>query len=252
MSDFQCANVQYWLQQAFTAQQPALPDPDICAHIADCRLCRGTLAILMADALGLRIAPPRIRCTECQLDLATFIDHETALGQPSAIRHFPQVWWHLWTCAECAETYTGTHALLRMADDDRMLPLPGTQPHAHRPAYARLPHTFLYRALSDTPIVLGARRGAGGPPMVLVVDEALGAHMLTLSVQRQDDDMCCLIAELAPPPAGTLVARLGRQQFSAQLDAHGRARLPDVPFELLLGATGPDLELELTSAPANG
>src|SRR5919108_4268137 len=113
MDDLVCADVRRWLQQTILLNDLTPPAPALCAHIAACPLCQGALAVLAMEALDLPVAPRDIVCQQAEEELAAFIEQEAEEGSVAAIRTYPHVWWHLWTCDVCAETYRITRALLK-------------------------------------------------------------------------------------------------------------------------------------------
>ncbi|NTW02401.1 MAG: hypothetical protein HGA19_14170, partial [Oscillochloris sp.] len=87
-------------------------DTEAVAHIQGCARCRHALHLL-SESLGLppAITIPAYTCVTCQSQLASYIDRE--LSDPiAAAQAFPGIWWHLWSCPDCAEVYRMTHMLL--------------------------------------------------------------------------------------------------------------------------------------------
>jgi hypothetical protein len=107
-----CADVRRWLRQAVLSNDRTLPDPQISMHIAACPHCRGALALLAVEALGLTAALQNITCQRAEEQLPALIEQEAAEGNAAAIRTYPLIWWHIWTCDVCTETYMLTRSLL--------------------------------------------------------------------------------------------------------------------------------------------
>jgi hypothetical protein len=98
---------------------------DLLGHISSCERCRAAL-LSLAQTLGLSPSPafPGLDCAACQSDLAAYIEAERASPAAAALR-FPALWWHLWACPVCAETYRLTQLLMDEAARDNLPPLPG-------------------------------------------------------------------------------------------------------------------------------
>ena len=90
--------------------EPALgvPNVTLLQHLNTCRSCRAILLLLMAETQPDGVPPAS--CAECLADLAAFID--VVRANPSAASEYPAVWWHLWLCPRCSETYQLTLELL--------------------------------------------------------------------------------------------------------------------------------------------
>ncbi len=232
MSEIRCSDVLVWLRSAAQASNLLAP-PMVRAHIAGCHTCQ-TALLLLARELATPTLPAPIACRQCREDLPAYLEHE----QPTeAIRAYPEVWWHLATCADCAETARLAGTLLEAEQTGALPPLRLAQ----RQILVRLPHQFLTRAL---PAARALRGGESGP-QVLSKRATPTGHAFTLSVERQPNQSWSLRVEFRPPLAGWLVLTLGTAEFRTQLDQQGCALLSDLPAELLDSAGGPDLVLEL-------
>ena len=95
-------------------------------HINGCESCLEALRLL-SESFSLPPAAhsPNNTCPACLSSLAAYIELEQRdpLG---AARTFPSVWWHLWSCPACAETYHLTYDLLAASREGAIPPLPGT------------------------------------------------------------------------------------------------------------------------------
>lgn len=94
------------------------------AHLERCETCRGAM-LLLSEALGLAPSPafPTCDCATCRSGLAAYIDrerHDPAAAAAAA----PAIWWHLWACRDCAETYRLTYLMLDAANLGELPPLP--------------------------------------------------------------------------------------------------------------------------------
>lgn len=119
-----CAHATATVERALS--QSLLPDPNNATilHISACPRCRGALALLISE-LDPALRPPLLDtpCERSLPDLPAFVDAER--GSPvTAASRYPHVWWHLYTCAACAEVYELTHTLLAADRRDDLPPLP--------------------------------------------------------------------------------------------------------------------------------
>ena len=235
MSEIRCADAQAWLRSTAQADN-LLAAPLIRAHIAGCHTCQAALLVL-ARELATPRPPAPIACWQCREDLPAYLEYD----QPTeAIRAYPEVWWHLATCAGCAETARLAGALLEAEQAGALSPLRRAL-LVRRQVLVRLPHQFLRRALPQA----RPMRGGETSPQVLSKRTTPAGHAFTLSVERQPDQSWSLRVEFRPALAGWLVLTLGTAEFRAPLDQQGCALLSDLPAELLDSAGGPDLLLEL-------
>ena len=253
MESQRCVIARRALRQAIQTDRPSAFDPQVAAHIAGCESCRGALLLVMTELLGRPAAPPPIDCAQCLADLPAYIEHEDAAVPGEAARAFPHVWWHLWTCAECAETYDITRTLV-LAEQRGEISLrsalrPASKAQPRMLALLRLTRQFLNQAL---PPPLAVARGDADGPMVLSEGEAGAGHAFKLRVQAQPDATWLVEVLVAPPTKGWLVLTLGGARYRARFDPHGLAVVDDVPAALFAAADGPDLGvgIELDDEPA--
>lgn len=247
--NFLCEQVRAWL--AATAS-PTPPPATLVAHVAECPRCRGALALLLAGQLNAPLDPDDSgNCNSCQDDLAAFVDLEYAHGAMVAAQTYPQVWWHIWLCPDCAETYRLTRVLVEAEADGA---LQGSRwPAAALQARPRLPQLRFQRAFLSqvfaTQQLLGIAWGADDEGVVLG-ESASGGYHLSLSVQPLDDEQCIVSVSVEPPFDGWLVLQLGEQVFRARFDDTGLAQIASVPLRMLSAPDGP--ELMVTIEPFEG
>jgi uncharacterized protein YbaR (Trm112 family) len=105
MHDDTCPDVRELIDSLQQSSPGAKTPRAILDHIAACPVCRGALLLFMAHLLQASPSTLNTTCPECQYDLAAYIDEECQAGFISAYKAYPHVWWHLWTCADCAQTY---------------------------------------------------------------------------------------------------------------------------------------------------
>lgn len=236
METISCIQVQEWVEAALRSGTVAPPSAALYAHIADCPICSGALLLLVAHAAT--ASPAAASHEQCLNDLAAFIDAE-AIDAFQARCDYPHVWWHLWSCTECAETYALTRALL--ADERQGLFTPEATPVD----VVRLPRHFLSQALPKSSPELGAPRGSDDSALVLVEEELSEGRQLVLSAQEHSADAWSMTITVTPPLVGGIVAALGASTYLAPFDTAGHAILPALPATLLTADHGPDLTLTL-------
>jgi hypothetical protein len=203
--------------------------------------------LLAAAALDMP-APATIDCRRCLEDLPAFIERDLD-DTLAAARIYPQVWWHLWTCPECAETYRLTGTLL---EAERLgaiaMPQPAVRNRAPAPLLRPLLHLvrdFLALALPPPARLAPATRGLNEGPVVLSGRETEAGGQVVLSVEERPDGDWSVIVAMTPPQTGWLVLTLGDTRFRTRFDAQGDAVVACVPTTLLAGTAGPDLVVEL-------
>ncbi len=241
MNSDQCAVARNYMRAAFVERRPAVPRSDFYTHLASCDACRGIFALYLADAVGVAVPPGPIGCDDCDQDIAAFIDMERAEGTQAARVAFPKLWWHLWTCPSCAETYRLTRLVLsseRLPHSD-----PPRRPRVQRLAY--LDRAYLAGTFDYSYVTMGARRGNPGVPIVISSSEPGETPQFSLSIQRQRDGEWTLQVTMQPAPSAWLLAQLGPLEERARFGEDGHANIENVSAELLLSSDGPDLEFSL-------
>lgn len=246
MGDVRCADVLQWLRAAVLIEHRT-PTPTIQAHVAGCATCQAAL-LLLANAV-IDTPVPTIDCESCRANLPAFIEREDE-DLARAIQAFPHVWWHLWTCAACAEIYQMVRVLVA-AEQRGEIALPTVAAIA-TPRIPQLPivvlrlkRQFLIRVLPAPLPQTSVMRGHGEGPIVLSRRKVVAGRTLLLSVEQQPNRDWLVGVVLTPPLEGWLVLTLGETVFRACFDAQGTAVVADVPTELLAGADGPDLTVGL-------
>lgn len=125
-----CAEVLLWLEdpENDNLYDLVMKSSD---HIATCPTCRGAF-FLVANELLQRpaFAVSQINCDDCQRDLAPYIDLMAERNERIAAHRYPHVWWHLGTCAACAETYQLTMALIKAEADGVLEPFAKVTSHS--------------------------------------------------------------------------------------------------------------------------
>jgi hypothetical protein len=248
MDELGCTDVQLWMREIVQPDKLILPTPALVAHVAGCPLCRGAFALLAAKAIDLPSLAGPITCRQCEEDLAAFIEHETEETSAAAIRTYPLVWWHLWTCEDCMETYRVTRSYLKVEQSQAWAGVMGAVSQPSKPSHPgpilQLPRQFLHLALASSFPAQGVTRSSTSPSYMLTEQERLDTY-LKISVQRQGNGAWRVEVVHAPPPIGLLVLRFGTDRFRARFNHQGCAVVDDIPFALLTAPEGPPLEVDI-------
>ncbi len=248
MDELRCADVQSWMRNIVQPDKLILPTPALAAHVAGCPLCRGAFALLAAKAVDLPSLTGPITCRQCEEDLAAFIEQEAEETSATAIRTYPLVWWHLWTCEDCMETYRVTRSYLKVVQSQAWAGVKEAVSQPSKPSHSgpilQLPRQFLHRALASSLPAQGVTRGGASQNYMLAEQERLDTY-LKISVQRQGNGAWRVEVVHAPPPIGLLVLRFGTDRFRARFNRQGCAVVDDIPFALLTAPDGPALEVDI-------
>lgn len=245
MQPILCEQVREWLNDAEVGDLAALPPLPMVQHVAGCAQCRGALLLLLADTLNVELSADAITCEECQMDLAAYIDVERLSGAVIAAQDFPQIWWHLWICPDCAETYRLIGELLK-AEEDGLLPAMPLAPLAPALLTEVVAQLDLLRAMLNRMLAMPLRLGpAWGPTSeaVVLAEEERDGSRLVVSVQPQTGTDWKVMVQITPPVAGEAVLTLGAAVWRMPLDAGGAAVLAPIPATLLVATDGPDLRV---------
>jgi hypothetical protein len=243
-----CSDVHNWITELDDLTAHSAPSPALCAHVASCARCRGALLLLVADLLAAPLELAPLSCEQCQDDLAAYIDLERDEGTGAALRAYPQLWWHLWTCVDCAESYRMVLALHEAEANNILPPVPLSSlvgPSSPRRPALRMPAITLRRALLRGVLVphFGASMGGHDEDAIIYEADDEGYEIRT-SVRRHNGQWSVIVA-LDPPIVGAVVVAIGAARFRAQLDPHGQATIGPLPGELLASVDGPDMDIRI-------
>ncbi len=243
-----CATVRQAVRHALSARQPAALEPALAEHIAGCAACRAALLATIAELFGVAVLPQAIGCERCMDDLPELVERELAGTLRNSIPDLAQVWWHLWTCAACAQTYDLTRDLL-VAEQRGALQAfaPARLLQALNPPIQnllRLTRQFLNRALPAPQAVM---RGVDHGPSVLSEGNAHAGRFFTLSVLQQPNHDWQIEVLLTPPAKAWLILTLGENVYRARFDVQGSATIADVPAAIFAAPDGPDLTVGIES-----
>lgn len=240
MTSDPCARVRRWL--VASEDSLAVPSVALSAHVAGCPHCRGALAALLARLL----AQPSVggaSCDACADDLPAYAELERAQGAAVAARTYPQVWWHLWTCPDCAEGYENLARLLD-AEAAGLIAAPPTL-LAVRDLLPfppiRLGRGFLH-AVFGPQLRQGTSWHEGDDPLFLGEHDLHGCHV-SIHVHQIDHEHLDLEITVEPPIEGRIVVTFGAAHYRAVL-VNGRvAHVQAIPIALLADQAGPDLQI---------
>jgi hypothetical protein len=242
MAGISCAQARQLLHRDLQTGKVAGSLSEVREHLSTCPICRTALTLI--TALDLSSVPEPISCQRCQEHLPAFIDVEREAGPGRALQVYPNIWWHLWSCATCLEIYDMATALVD-AEQHGELKLPAI---THRPSerlihVLRLTRQFLNLALPAPQVAVA--RGSDEGRLVISEGVAPGGARFTLSVEAQRRGNWRVAVQVKPAPAGELILTLGAAVFRARFDAFGRASVPDVPAALLTAVNGPDMVVDI-------
>jgi hypothetical protein len=202
------------------------------------------------DAQARRDAAP-VNCERCQSDLAAFIDLE-AEDPVQAATLYPHVWWHLWTCEACAETYEFTHTLLDAQRAAEIAPLrfarrvdPDRLPLIRQ---VRLNRGVLALALPARTSPAAVLRGSDDRYVLFdQTEDEPERHKFTIVAEELKDGAWRVFVTVIPPPPGLLVLTFGSQRFVAPFAPDGTAVVDAIPAEMLLRTDGPDMDIRIVT-----
>ena len=246
-----CTQVQAWISPEGTPAIALPPPPALYAHVAGCEQCRATLRALAQMRLQAPIDVAQMTCDQCQTDLAAYIDIERDEGNETAVSVYPLVWWHLWTCADCAKTYEMVVGLQEAEALGELPPIPiaslvsGWQLRKGKPfmPILTLPRQWLVQSLVPQ---LGAAWGVGDGDTVIHEGDDDG-YQISVSVRNRSGQWT-IILSLDPPVIGDAVVTLGAESFRAPIDPRDIAVVGPIPASLLQDSTGPDMAIRVDPA----
>lgn len=235
-----CRQARARLVQALRSESPQALDADLRAHLAECPVCQTALRLMQAFALA--SLPETIECARCEEDLAAFVEREREEGASGAIRAFPHVWWHLWSCEDCLETYDMLRALVAAEGRGEIAtPSPAASAPPRMRPVLHLPRQFLRHVLPAPGSPFAVMRGGSEGPLLVSEGPIEPEHHMALTVEEQPDHNWTVAVHITPALAGALALTLGTAVFRAPIDEAGGAAFADVPAALLAATDGPDL-----------
>ncbi len=259
MSTLTCAEVRQAITATFTSESPSHVAPAVSDHVAHCALCRGALHLLITTVLQASCDPVTMMdCCQCQDALAAFIDRECEEGSTVAARTYPHVWWHLWTCPLCAETYNLTLRLLDAERNYELLPItsmlrqaspyPATHSRRHpqslptgspMPTHIRLPHALLAQTVNSRTL-LGHAYGEHDDDTVISEEQHAG-YTFNMSLNKGAEATWQFQIVVTPPVNGTVTLTFHDTPLQSRFDAGGRALLWPIPVDLFTSSDSADV-----------
>lgn len=221
-----------------------MPSTELCEHVAGCQQCRGALVVYTAELMDLPPNIPVVDCPQCQNDLAAFIDIQRQETLTAAAQEYPQVWWHLWTCPECAETHRLTTELL----DHDVLAEPHLRPSPQLPT-RRLPQLLLPRQSIN--LLLSARQvlsipwGEEGSDVITLANKDVAGYQIIVSVQPQSSGNWDMVVQLIPPLTGSVVVTIGSTIMRTPISVTNPVCVLDLPASHVTTVDGPDIMIAI-------
>ncbi|NTW02898.1 MAG: hypothetical protein HGA19_16725, partial [Oscillochloris sp.] len=209
MARIACEQVRSALQLSLSDYRQPVQTPGLAHHIVGCTACQAERLVLYTQLLPMA-TPPIDACTRCEADLAAYVDTVLDQGNRIAAQTYPHVWWHMWTCQECAEIFAQTAALAAAERAGDLAPLPVARAVATS-ARQTIGKLFV-RPLVLTHIVqrhalLGVSYGDEPPMIVDEHDE--DAHSFQLSMRQERDGRWQVLVTVMPPISGFAAITIG-------------------------------------------
>ncbi len=230
--------------RAYLTEHPDLAIPQdvqylgLVEHVSSCERCQQMLFDQVVDRLGTDLDFQPVDCDGCDFDLPAYIDTERDEGTLVAIESYPHIWWHLWTCSECAMSYQMILALQAAEASGELPPLPLASLIAPQPI---IPRFVLHRSVFVRTLVpqFGVMWG-GKPTETIIHDDDHAEYEVRVTV-RQTAGRWAVVVLVDPPVVGHAVVTIGAHVFRAPFDAAGQASLEPIPQDLLTSAVGADM-----------
>lgn len=237
-----CDHLRTWLLTQ-THNPTALPPEQLIAHITSCATCRGQLVLLMTEIVGVPLHIQGISCERCQRDLPAYIDMEAHTDLRLAVQTFPEIWWHLWTCEECAETYRVIVEIGKQQVPSEILrPMVVHTPNVDRPAWLFELSRTLLNHFFQTQVRLGVAWGEHNGDAV-VLEEVADDHEITFSLQRDTNNGWKGVIRITPPITGRVGITIGTHTLVTTLSVEGVASVLLLPNNLIEAADGPSISV---------
>jgi hypothetical protein len=240
MDTVHCGDVRRSIAQMARDEQLAMP-PELVEHIVGCPTCKGSLATLMVALVGEQ-SSDAMSCARCEAAIAAYLELEFDTGRAAAVRAYPQVAQHIWTCANCGELYQLTRATLAARHVGTLPPMPMDQ----SPRLIRtftLARAWLSMALPGPLPQLGVARGSDWESVVIF--EAMEAGFsATLAACRENSTTWAVSATVTPPADGWVVFSIPPAMRRARLHA-GHARVEGIPAVTMEATDGPDVLVQI-------
>lgn len=236
VSPISCDTSRAALLLTLTSSRRPLQTVAIARHLARCPECQA-LRLHLLSLLLPGVDVPEVPCDQAQEDLAAYLDMTLDAGAHEAATAYPQVWWHLWACADCAAIFAQTAALASAERSGALPPLPVAQPAtAGRRVIGRLAVApQMVARLLQTRALLGRAYG-DSEELVLDEDES-GGYSFQLSVHPEPSGSWAVVVTVIPPVSGQAVIQIGTAVFHAPFDAQGIAQVTGLAEDLFRDGT---------------
>ncbi len=247
-----CTVLLAYLRDAATQPVGAVP-LELASHVHTCTQCRAQLALLFAF---LGVAPGAAAdCAPCERDLAAFVEQERH-NPAQAMRWYPAVWGHLWSCAACLEDYGLLHSMA--ADPQFQLPsLAGELLEAAVAGARQTPLVHIYPATLNATVPAQPHRARRGPPsaprsyeIVAVPTADAERPAYRVIIHAQDAAAWELEIRLTPPADGQVSLSIADYTTTAPLDETGTARIA-ISAQDLAQARQAGIDITLTAPPTS-
>lgn len=242
MRTHHCESIYLWVQAVLSVGYLTRLPIDLHVHLPECRDCRTLLRWSAAESPKLFPSYHAMSCDQCQADIDVFIDEEEA-NADHAIRTYPQIWWHLTECSDCATIYASVRTIGDAVQHHR---LPA---FVHRvvPSRAELsPWTSitLNRSVLNSVMHMqsgqfGIRRGTDDDEQ-MVLDEQLSEDVQVHIRIQYRSNRYFFGFTIIPPIAGQVTLQAGQHQLSSPIDRAGQAILGPVQASVLADTDGPN------------
>lgn len=126
-----CRDIQAWFIANPTIWEELQSDSELVEHVSGCPACRARLMLQLQDLLQVPFELEEGEETGCPEELLSYIDLEQEQGTVAAIKAFPRVWWHLWQCEQCSESYQDVASLIQEHGDLFADLVPKSKPSKH-------------------------------------------------------------------------------------------------------------------------
>lgn len=233
------------INRGIRTNQPRPPEPSLCAYIARDSVSREYLILLANVILNIPLSFQQIPCSDCLEDIALFVECEHKEGILKAIHTYPNLWFHLWTCNECAATYHMTYDMV-VAEQHGEMPTLSLYGQESIPLKKRmieivtLTRDLLTQAFATVTQPQFVAAGSDDSDIV-IVDEHTDNGSVTVSVQPDGARPWHITVNVIPPPVGRAVVQCRDLYVTATFDQYGEAVFPTIPADVLTSLDGPDV-----------
>jgi hypothetical protein len=228
MPEQNCTEVRQAIELVLTASTARVPTRAMSTHAAGCPRCQAAIHDRYLQLMN-QPAPPAIDCEQCQADLAVYIDTLLSKGASAAACELPQVWWHIWQCADCAETFELTLTLIDAELRGELMPMASlfTAEEPLRPIVRRFhvrPETIAH--LFSAQRILGMAYGSSEE--IIVREDIDDGYTFRIDMQRTRSDTWSIVVSGTPPIAAMVVFTIGNLTHRVAFDNAGRAMVHDI------------------------